>query len=165
MSGGRVYLESSVVSYYANRRSRDLVVAAYQEITRCWWEEELPKYDAFISQFVLDEISRGDPDAAAARTEAVAHAPLLELPDEAMELAERYLSHINIPRHSRIDAFHISVAVVNGMDFIVSWNFHHIANVFVKEKIRRINDMFGVETPVICTPEELTENGEDTDEE
>jgi len=44
------------------------------------------------------------------------------------------------------------------MDYILSWNFHHIANVFVKEKIQRINDEIGVETPIICTPEELIKN-------
>jgi hypothetical protein len=38
-----VCLESSVVSHYANRRSRDLIVAAYQEITRESWQKELPK--------------------------------------------------------------------------------------------------------------------------
>ncbi|MBD3239015.1 MAG: DNA-binding protein [Chitinivibrionales bacterium] len=157
MTKGTVYLESSVVRHYANRGSRDIVVAAYQEITRTWWEDELPKYDVFISQFVLDEVARGNPEAATARMKAVAGFALLELPDQAMELAERHLAQVSIPRDSRIDAFHISVAVANGMDYIVSWNFHHIANVFVKKQIRRVNDAFGLETPMICTPEELTE--------
>ena len=64
-----------------------------------------------------------------------------------------------------IDAFHIAASVANGMDFIVSWNFHHIANAFVKEKIRRINDSLGVVSPEICTPEELVENKENQNEE
>jgi len=67
----------------------------------------------------------------------------------------RYLEQINIPRYSHLDAFHIAAAVVNGIDYILSWNFHHIANVFVKEKIRKINDSLGVLTPEICTPQEL----------
>jgi len=165
MEKKKIYLESSVVSYYANRRSHNLIVAAYQEITQDWWENELPKHDAFISQFVIEEIEKGDAAQAAKRLNAVANLPLLELPDQVLELAERYLSELNIPRKSRIDAFHIAAAVVNGMDFIVSWNFHHIANVFVKEKIRRINDGIGVVTPEICTPEELVEEKENQDAE
>jgi hypothetical protein len=161
MSRMTVYLESSVVSYYANRRSVNLIVAAYQEITHEWWEHELPNYDAYVSQFVIEEVSRGDPTYAKARLDAIADLPLLELPDQVLEIAERYLSEISIPRRSRIDAFHISAAVVNGMDFIVSWNFHHIANVFIKERIRRINDSLGVATPEICTPEELISDRSD----
>ena len=71
-------------------------------------------------------------------------------------MGEVYYKEIKIPRRAHIDLFHISAAVVHGMDFILSWNFHHITNVFVKEKIRRINDKMGVITPIICTPEELT---------
>jgi hypothetical protein len=35
----RVYIETSVVSYLTSRPSRDLVIAAHQELTRQWWLE------------------------------------------------------------------------------------------------------------------------------
>jgi hypothetical protein len=158
MAKPKVYLESSVISFYANRRSKDLVVAAYQEISADWWENELHKYQPYVSQFVLEEISRGDSRAAQNRMDAIKTFPLLELPEEVFDLAQKYLKEVQIPRKSQLDAFHISAAVVNGMDYILSWNFHHIANVFVKQKIQRINESLGVETPIICTPEELIEN-------
>jgi|WetSurMetagenome_2_1015567.scaffolds.fasta_scaffold294944_2 hypothetical protein len=79
-------------------------------------------------------------------------------PDEVFDLVKRYLKEVQIPRKSQLDAFHIAAAVINRMDYILSWNFHHIANVFVKKKIQKINDEIGVETPIICTPEELTKN-------
>jgi hypothetical protein len=145
----KVYLESTVISFYANRRSKDLIVAAYQEITSDWWENELHKYQPYISQFVIEEISRGDSRAAKNRIDAVAKFPLLGLPDDVFDLAKRYLKGAQIPRKSQLDAFHISAAVINRMDYILSWNFHHITNVFVKENIRRINDGLGVETPII----------------
>jgi hypothetical protein len=165
MERKNIYLESSVVSFYANRRSTNLIVAAYQEITQQWWENELPKHNAFISQFVVDEVSRGNQFQSEARMEAISDFPLLDLPDSVFDIAERYLSELSIPRKSRIDALHIAASVVNGMDFLVSWNFHHIANAFIKERIRRINDSLAVATPEICTPEELVENKEDPNEE
>ena len=151
------YIESSVISYFANRRSKNLIVAAYQEITYEWWESEINKYDCFIYQFVIDEISQGDEKAAESRLKTIENFPLIGLPNEVKDLAYHYLSEINIPRKSRLDAFHISAAVVNGMDYILSWNFHHMVNVFVKEKIRKINDTLGYKSPEICTPEELIE--------
>jgi hypothetical protein len=164
MAKPKVYLESSVISFYANRRSKDLVVAAYQEISVDWWENELHKYQPYVSQFVVEEISRGDSRAAQNRMDAIKTFPLLELPEEVFDLAQRYLKEIQIPRKAQLDAFHISAAVVNGMGYILSWNFHHIANVFVKQKIQRINESLGVETPIICTPEELIENEGDKHE-
>jgi hypothetical protein len=158
MSKLKVYLESSVISFYANRRSKDLVVAAYQEISADWWENELHKYQPYVSQFVVEEISRGDSRAAQNRMDAIKTFPLLELPEEVFDLAQKYLKEIQIPRKAQLDAFHISAAVINGMGYILSWNFHHIANVFVKQKIQRINESLGLETPIICTPEELIEN-------
>jgi hypothetical protein len=160
----QVYIESSVISYFANRRSKNLIVAAYQEITYEWWESEINKYDCYISQFVIDEISQGDVNAANARLNVIEDFPLVELTDEVKDLAYHYLSKISIPRKSRLDAFHIAAAVVNGMDYILSWNFHHMANVFIKEKIRKINDTLGYATPEICTPEELIEGKGENDE-
>jgi hypothetical protein len=153
----KVYIESSVISYFANRRSKNLIVAAYQEITYEWWESEINNFDCFISQFVIDEISQGDKTAAEARLKVVENFPLVDLPDKVKDLAYHYLSKISFPRKSRLDAFHIAAAVVNGMDYILSWNFHHMANVFIKEKIRNINNTLVYTTPEICTPEELIE--------
>ena len=39
------YIETSVVSYLTARPSRDVVIAAYQEITREWWRDA-PANDA-----------------------------------------------------------------------------------------------------------------------
>jgi hypothetical protein len=164
MAKPSVYIESTVISFYANRRSKDLIVAAYQKISVDWWEKELPTYQPYVSQFVIEEISRGDSRAAKNRMNAIKDFPLLDLPDEVFDLAKRYLKTVQIPRRSQLDAFHIAAAVVNRMDYILSWNFHHIANVFVKEKIQKINHEIGVDTPVICTPEELVKNEGDKNE-
>ncbi len=62
-----LYLGSTIPSYLAVYPSRDLVVAAHQHITREWWDRARPDFDVYISQAVLDEISAGDPNAAARR--------------------------------------------------------------------------------------------------
>ena len=62
----RVYVESSVVSCLTSRPSRDLVIAAHQEITRQWWTERGTGFAPFISELVLQEVCKGDPVASAA---------------------------------------------------------------------------------------------------
>lgn len=71
-----VYIETSVISYLTARPSRDLIVAAHQQLTRDWWELTLPKFDAFISAIVVEEASKGDAQAAQLRLEKTSSFPL-----------------------------------------------------------------------------------------
>ncbi len=41
----KLYIESSVISYYTSRPSRDLIVAGHQQITQQWWDQQLSGYD------------------------------------------------------------------------------------------------------------------------
>jgi len=59
-----VYIETSIISYLTARPSRDLVVAAHQQLTREWWSQVLPTVDAYVSNVVQREAARGDADAA-----------------------------------------------------------------------------------------------------
>ncbi len=152
-----VYIESTVISYYTGRPSRDLIVAAHQELTRQWWENILPKCSLFISQFVLDEISRGDQEAVDKRTKAVEGIPLLEVVQPIINLGLEYYDAIGIPEKARTDAFHIAIAVYHGLDYLVTWNCTHITGGRVRGIVEKINDKHGFVTPVICTPEELME--------
>ena len=60
-----VYLESSVISYFANEMSSNLKVAAEQKITKEWWVKIRPSVEVFISAFVVDEVSKGRPSDVA----------------------------------------------------------------------------------------------------
>jgi hypothetical protein len=78
----KVYVETTIVSHLIARPSRDLVHAAQQEVTRDWWDDR-HAFDLFISQLVLDEAARGDPDAAALRLGALGDATVLDTTEEA----------------------------------------------------------------------------------
>ena len=81
------YLETTIPSYLAAHPSRDLVVAAHQQVTHDWWRTARQRFDFFISAAVLEEIRRGDPDAAARRLEIIQDLAILELNDDVQSLA------------------------------------------------------------------------------
>ncbi len=60
----RVYLETTIISYLAARPGRDLVTAAHQQVTADWWRDRQALFEVFVSGLVLEELRRGDPDAA-----------------------------------------------------------------------------------------------------
>ncbi len=152
-----LYVETTVISYYTSRPSRDIIIAGHQAVTVQWWESDLPKFAAVISQVVLDEIATGDPEAAAKRLAAVATMDILEMTEEVESLAVDYFNGIALPETARADAFHLALATCHGVDYLTSWNCRHIASARVRQSVQQINDRRGLATPVICTPEELLE--------
>ncbi len=63
----KLYLETSVLSYLTARPSRDLIVAANQQITQDWWQSRRAGFDLYVSQLVVQEVSAGDATAAQQR--------------------------------------------------------------------------------------------------
>jgi hypothetical protein len=153
----KVYIESSVISYYAAKPSRDLIVAAHQQITHEWWEIVRPQVKCFISPFVIQEISLGDEEAAKKRNNAIRDFPVLELNREIQDLAQKYFAALKIPDKAKLDASHLAVAVWHEMDYVLSWNCKHIVSGKVKKVLEEINAKLNLKTPILCTPEELME--------
>jgi predicted nucleic acid-binding protein len=152
----KVYLETSVVSYLTAWPSRDLVKAAHQEITREWWGAR-SRFDLYVSQLLLREASGGDPEAARLRLESVSGISVLTANPEASVLAQQLISQGSLPAKAAVDALHVAIAVVNGIDYLLTWNCAHIANAAMRHKIEAVCRQAGYEPVVLCTPEELME--------
>ena len=153
----KVYIETSVISYLCARPSRDLILAANQEITREWWNNK-ERYDLYISEFVTEEISRGDIEAAEKRSAFINNIPMLPLTKECNTLAKELIDKHAFPETALTDASHVSIASVFQIDFLLSWNCKHIVNPHMQNKIRKTVETSNYKLPVICTPFELLED-------
>ena len=153
----RIYIETSILSYLTARPSNDIRVVANQNTTIEWWENRRSSFELFISEFVIAEASLGNPDAAKKRLDVIAKLQELSTNNEARGLAKTLISQGPIPINAEIDAYHIAVATVNGMEYLLTWNCTHIANAVIRPKIEEICRCQGVEPPIICTPLELME--------
>ena len=151
----KIYLETTVPSYLTAWPSRDLIRAGHQQITQEWWQTRRQHFDLYISQFVLDEVSAGDTEAASERLIALQDLPLLDLTDEVGELSVALVTSLALPAKATTDAAHIAVAAVHGMHFLLTWNCTHIANAEMAVTIETACRERGFTCPVICTPEEL----------
>ena len=153
------YIETSVVSYLTARQSGDVVVAAYQEVTREWWRTASARFELVASELVVTESGAGNVHAARARLEVLDSVTLLNVTGNSEELTRLLLDRGAVPREAAADAAHIAIAVANGVDYLVTWNFRHIANAAMRSRIELICRQAGYEPPVICTPNELMEAG------
>ena len=154
-----VYIETSVASYLTARPSRDVVIAAYQEVTREWWRSARERFVLYASALVLSEAGIGDTEAARARLDVLGTVPLLDATGEAVELTRKLVDFGAVPPNAADDAAHIAIAATNGVDYLVTWNFRHIANAVMRSRIEDVCRRSGYTPPVICTPNELVEAG------
>ena len=151
-----VYLETSVISYLVARQGRDLVIAAHQEVTREWWEEERLSYDLHISDVVLNEILTGDQGALERRKKLTEGLSVLAVAGTKVEeIAEHLVGEGLVPVKAANDALHIAFATLYEIDFLLTWNFKHIANVVKRYEITRALEAMGYKAPLLCSPLEL----------
>lgn len=153
-----IYIETSIISYLAARRSRNLIAAAWQEITFEFWETRRHRYHLYTSEIVVIEASAGDPALAERRLNLLAGIPGLLINTETKSLAANIIKKGALPTNAQIDALHIAVATIHGMDYLLTWNCRHIDNPEAKPKVRAICQKLGYNCPEICTPMQIMES-------
>jgi predicted nucleic acid-binding protein len=152
-----IYIETTIPSYLAAWQSPQIVMAARQQITRDWWDNDRQNYELFISQVVLNEAAAGDPVAASKRIEIVRDVKVLEPPTEVDRIVDALMRQLPLPPNAATDALHIAYAIGHGVDYLLTWNCRHIANATLHTRMESICESLGFDLPTICTPEQLIE--------
>jgi len=80
---------------------------------------------------------------------------MVELDEEARLLAKRYIQEGVITRKHLVDAQHIAMATIHRVDFLASWNFKEMVNVFKIRQYNAVNLKYGYPLIDIRTPKEL----------
>jgi predicted nucleic acid-binding protein len=154
----RIYVETSIVSYFTSRPSNDLIKSACQQITKSWWESGRTTSLAYISPYVVEEAAMGDPEAASERLKVLREFPVLPIALEIPDLAEFLLLGGGLPAKARIDALHIACAAYHEIDILLTWNCAHIANPARLPVMRGLCAAKGYRLPEMVTPFELMED-------
>lgn len=145
-----LYIETSVIGAYLDNGD-----AFRRDITIRWWEHELNEYRVFSSLLVRRELERVPEPHRAGYLNLIDPLEELELTEEAAILAEGYIERGIFHRKYMADALHVALAAFHKIDYLVTWNFGHIANVRKQARLRMFNTAAGFFSPVIVTPEFL----------
>lgn len=153
-----VYLDTSAINFLFADDAPEK-----KEITVDFFENYVKTgiYRTFWSDFVVDEINQTTDKTKRNRLLAVFeeyYVDRLEIsvPEEVDELAEFYLKHGVMPPKKIYDALHVACCVVEKIDYLVSWNYRHLANVNRERKVLSLNFQLGYLHPLrIITPTDL----------
>ncbi len=132
-----IYLETSVISAFFDFKKQN---NERRKITRKFFQEELGKYHAFISDAVMKELQNTpNPKHKENFLDLVRNIPSLYLNRETIDLAQSYIKNKIIPVGKLFDAYHLSIAIVNKIDILVSWNYNHLANKITQDRVNAFN--------------------------
>jgi predicted nucleic acid-binding protein len=137
----KIYLDTSVISFlYADDAPEK------QEITIDFFDNVIKTgiYQAIISEFVLQEIENTNHEVLREKLKAaVINYPIeiiSETDDYEIErMAYAYISDGVIPPKKLLDALHVAVCTVLSINFLVSWNYKHLANINRERRILAVN--------------------------
>jgi hypothetical protein len=85
----------------------------------------------------------------------------VELTDEAIKLAEKYVEEKVVGKTSIEDCRHIAIATIYKVDVLASWNFKHIVNLDRIKGYNSVNFRLGYTMIEIRSPKDLINYGED----
>ena len=151
----KVYVETTILSYLAARKSKDARTAERQSVTRRWWDWRRTSFELYVSAAVEEECRRGDPGQVRRRLTLLTETSILPLNERIMGLAKKLVVPGGFPDVAEADAVHVAAATVYECEYLVTWNIRHIANAQIRRLTERIIREHGYQTTTICTPEEL----------
>ena len=151
-----LYLETTILSYLAARTSDRMIIAGKQALTHEFWERERSDFDLFVSDYVYEECEKGDPDVAKRRLTLLNGISILKKTPDVEPLADLYMKLLSIPSKSKIDAQHLAICCVYGIDILLSWNCAHLG-IESMQVILKYNNSHGLLTPQMITPDYIVE--------
>ena len=85
----------------------------------------------------------------------------IELTEDAIKLADSYISEKVVGQTSLEDCRHIALATINKVDVLASWNFKHIVNLDRIKGYNSVNLRLGYQMIEIRSPKDLIKYGND----
>jgi len=146
----RIYLDTSVISALLDHRNPERM-----ELTKEFMASS-DIYDIYISEITTAELERTpDEHLRAAMKSAIHDFQVLPGTDDGALLAEEYIRNGAIPESHPEDAYHIAIAVLANIGFLLSWNFKHIVRLKTRRIVQTVNASRGLSQINILTPAEM----------
>jgi hypothetical protein len=149
----RIYIDTSIVGGYFDEEFSEATIGLF---------ERLEKNEViFVISDLLDlelieapeQVRKLLQNYSADKFERV------QLTEEAIKLADRYISEKVVGKSSLEDCRHIALATLNRVDVLASWNFKHIVNLDRIKGYNSVNLRMGFQMIEIRSPKDLIKYG------
>lgn len=130
----KIYLDTSAISYLDQQDAPEKMA----DTLEFWNDVKNDKYDVFVSDVVFEELGKCREDKRVKLLTYLAEIEYckIDINDAIDDLAKDIILEGILPEKCADDSKHIASAILQGCDYLVSWNMKHIANVKINAGIR-----------------------------
>lgn len=146
----KIYLDTSVMSALFDDKNSERKVLTEEFFSK------IGIYDIYISELTVAEIEKTPDQTLRSKMKQVVKGfSVLEISESVEELAKEYVKYGAIPESYPEDAYHVAIAVLKEMDYLLNWNFRHIVRRRTKDIVKMVNTLRNLKPVEIITPGEL----------
>ena len=149
-----IYLETTKPSFFYDTRT-DSESKVMRRWTQEWWNERRSSFELVTSEAVIIELQAAPEPKRTKALKLISDIPLLEIPEEINDIVVFYIERKLMPRNPTGDALHVALASFYKCDFLLTWNCRNIANAEKFQHLRIVNNILGLDVPILTTPELL----------
>jgi len=149
-----VYLDTNILSvlYY---RGRDLGGQYHSATTLEWWNHEREYFSLVSSHATEVELRQGAYRGQDKAVAACRRLPYLPINGEVRRYIDLVREQGVVPIDKPGDAVQLAVATVHQVDYLLTWNYAHLANFETQSKLEKLNARSDLRSPVLVSPETI----------
>lgn len=149
-----IYLDTNILSvlYY---RGRDIGGEYHREMTVDWWVHEREHFKLVCSNATELELRQGKYSGQEKAVAACRRLPYLPITGEVRQYVALLRRRGIVPLEKPGDAMQLAVATMYDVDYLLTWNYAHLANLETQSKLEALNEMYNRRSPLLVSPETI----------
>ena len=149
-----VYFDTSIISAYWYEGA-DIAMISRRLRTREWWDAERENFALRASRFTEAELEAGVFPKQPECLKMVRRMHYLTATAAVREFIEEIMQAHVVPEKKRADAGHLAISAVHEIDYLLTWNYAHMANPVSQEQLAELCDKAGLIVPLMVSPESV----------
>ncbi len=149
-----VYLDTTIPSAYWYE-GRNLLASGRRLLTRQWWDTERRHFSLLVSSVTEAELEEGEFPRQAECLKMVRRLRYLPIVKGAERFANQLLDLQIVPASKPRDALQLAMTTVHDVDYLLTWNYAHLANPVVQERLKKVCEKSAFRCPILVSPETI----------
>lgn len=149
-----VYLDTTIPSAYWYEGG-DVLALGRRIVTRDWWEAESSHFQLTVSSVTEDELRAGSFRRQEDCLRMVRRLNYLPIHRSIREFAMALVDSRIVPATKPGDALQIAIATAHAMDYLLTWNYAHLANPIAQAKLVELCRRRSQAVPLMVSPETI----------
>jgi predicted nucleic acid-binding protein len=152
-----LYFDTNIFSAYWYSGD-DVAMLARRMHTREWWDSERKHFSLWASAFGEMELRAGQYPRQLKCLSMHRRLRYLPITNPVTDLMAELLERGLVPESKPGDAAHLAISTSHGIDYLLTWNYAHMANANVQDRLESLCEELDLVAPLMVSPESIPQD-------